>query len=293
MMDPKINFFAANRLSALRGNGRALLMTGALIAFSSAGCGEAEQVAPPTPYDFEIAVMAVDSAENPVSKAPVILDGNLVGYTDRDGLYGATLTEFVGTEVTVSIGEMEAYFVPETATTTVALSRVKTIEGFSNSAVRLKATLESIRNDYLVWIDVDCAEEVDKAHCKDLPIQFDGKEIARTDAQGRAHFDFEGVPDQQVTLSIVTPTYTPKAGDKEDDFFEITPANPTYAFKLGIDAEVLTIKEKFSDPAAAKRLEEKKSRNQAAARRRAAQAKAKQKKTEAKKAKAAGVIDLW
>src|SRR5690554_6558256 len=114
MMDPKINFFAANRFSALRGNGRALLMTGALIAFSAAGCGEAEQVAPPTPYDFEIAVMAVDSAENPVSKAPVILDGNLVGYTDQDGIYGATLTEFVGTEVTVSIGDMEAYFVSET-----------------------------------------------------------------------------------------------------------------------------------------------------------------------------------
>lgn len=293
MKDPKTNLFAASRAPGLRSNARAFLAAGVLIALLTPGCGEAEQVAPPTPYEFEVAVKAVDNADNPVSKAPVILDGNLVGYTDQDGLFNAMLTEFVGTEVTVSIGEMEAYFVPESATTTVALSRVQTIEGFSNSAVRLKATLESIRNDYLVWIDVDCAEEVDKAHCNNLPIQFDGEEIARTDAQGRAHFDFQGVPDQQVTLSIVTPTYTPKAGDTEDDVFEINPPNPSYSFKLGINPEVLTIKEKFSDPAAAERLAEKKKRDRAAAQRRAARARANKKKQEAKKAKAAGVIDLW
>ncbi|TDP62006.1 hypothetical protein DFR33_11522 [Bradymonas sediminis] len=292
MMSQKQNLFAPEKSAPLLRKGRILLLAGVMLGCVSA-CGEAEQVEAPSAYDFEVQVAVADENQRPVAKAPVVLDGNIVGYTDRDGIYQATLNEYVNTEVSLAIGEIEGYVVPETAQTITTLQRVKTIDGFSNSPVRLQTNLQSIRNDYLVWIDIECGEEIDAEVCQKFPIKFNGEEVAKTDAEGRAHFDFKGIPEQTVTLQIDTPKYMPKQGHTTDDFYEITPANPTYEITLGLASEVLTINQKFGDPKAAERLAEKKARQQAAARRRAAQSRKKAKKKEAKKAKDAGVIDLW
>src|SRR5699024_5642610 len=111
----------------------------------STGCGEEAKEAPPTPYEFGLTVEAMDSEENPVVKAPVVLDDKIIGYTDRDGKYQATLTDLVGTQFTLGIGEMSGYHVPESATIMGVLERVETIDGFSNTPVRLRAVLESAR----------------------------------------------------------------------------------------------------------------------------------------------------
>lgn len=292
MMSQKNNLFAAGKRAPFLRKSRVILLAFVMLGCVSA-CGEDEQVAPPTPHDFQIQVAVFDANEQPVAKAPVVLDGGIVGYTDRDGIYQATLTEFVNTQVHLAIGEIEGYFVPESAQTTTTLQRVKTIDGFSNSPVRLQTVIDSLRNDYLVWVNIDCAKEVAAEHCQNLPIKFDGEEIAKTDSQGRAHFDFKGIPEQIIKLEIDTPVYIPKQGDKPDDVFNLSPANLSYEIALGLASEVLTIEEKLTDPEAAKRQSAKRSRQQAAARRRAARNRKTQKKKAAKKAKDDGVIDLW
>lgn len=271
---------------------RILALACLILAFNS-GCGEEQAPPPPKAHDFALEVIVADDDQNPVAKAPVLLDGNIIGYTDRDGTYQAALNEFAGTEVSVAVGPMDAYLVPDDAATTAVLKRVKTIDGVKNSPVRLQTTLESVRNDYLIWVDLDCAEEVDNAHCKDLPISFNGEVMAKTDAKGRAHFDFEGVPDQTVKLSIETPTYTPKEGDTSDDYFELTPANPSYDITLGLGAEVLTVTDTFTDPKAAARLAEDKKNRRAAARRRSRRRRKQKKKKQKEKAEKAGVIELF
>lgn len=270
-----------------------LLALGSAALMLSA-CGEEEQGPAPTQQDFELSVLVDDQMQNPVPQAPVLLDGKTVGYTDKDGVFKAVLSEYVGTEVSLGIGPMDSFIIPETAQQVITtLKRVKTLEGYSNTPLILQATLQSVKNDYLIWIEADCAEEVDAKHCQEMPVMLDGKEIARTDRQGRAHFDIRGIPDQAITVSLKTPTYRPAQGDTADDVFDIRPPNPSYQLKLGFNAEVLVIHEKFSDPEAAKRQEEKRARraaaNAAAARRNAAT----QQKAAAEKAKKEGVIDLW
>jgi hypothetical protein len=275
----------------LRSLARCLL--GCLAMLLVAGCGGQEKAPPPTPYDFELNVLVQDEKQNPVVKAPVVLDGKTVGYTDKDGVFKAVLSEFVGTEVTVSIGAMDAYLVPETARTTAILKRVKTLKGNTSTPVLLQATLQSVRNDYLVWIDVDCAEAVDSKHCQNLPVSHDGEVVARTDMHGRAHFNFKGVPDQTIKVSIDTPVYEPSEGDEEDDAFDLHPADPTYEISLGLGSEVLLVKETLTDPKAAERLAEVKADRAAARRRRARRRARKRAKERKRKEKAAGVIDLW
>lgn len=297
MMNPHKNRPTTPKPSSSPAGGPGVARRLALLALMGltglAACGEPEQVAPPSPHDFEIQVAVFDENEQPVTKAPVILDGSIVGFTDRDGIYQATLTEFVGTDVHVKIGELEGYVTPESAETTTTLKRVKTIDGFSNSPVRLQTSIESIRNDYLIWVDLECSEEVDAKHCQDLPVKLNDEEVARTDDKGRAHFDFRGIPEQVVNVKIDTPVYIPKQGDKPDDVFNLTPSDLSYEVTLGLNSEVLSIKEKLTDPAAAERIAAKKSRQRAAARRRAAQNRKASKKKAAEKAKADGVIDLW
>lgn len=274
------------RLAGLVALGSAALLLGA--------CGEEDQGPAPTLQDFELSVLVDDQMQNPVPHAPVVLDGKTVGYTDKDGVFKAVLSEYVGNEVSVGIGPMDSFIIPETAQGRITtLKRVKTLEGFSNTQIILQATLQSVKNDYLIWVQADCAEEVAAKHCEDMPVLLDGKEIARTDRQGRAHFDIRGIPDQAITVSLKTPTYRPAPGDTADNVFDIRPPNPSYQLKLGFNAEVLLIHEKFTDPDAAKREEDKRNRRAAsqaaAARKNAAQ---KQKAAE-EKAKKAGVIDLW
>lgn len=262
---------------------------------ATAACGEEEKKAAPQVGQFKLEVSVTDETEQPVAKAPVIFDGKTVGYTDKDGLFQAVLTEKFGTEVSVAVGKMDAYFVPEEAQTTVTLKRAKTLEGGMNTPINLNATVRSARKDYLVWVETECGEYLDDAKCQDLPVMFNGEEVARTDENGKAHFDFEGVPEETAKVSIKTPKYEPKPDDDEDAAYVMKPADPSYDVKLGLESEVLVIKERFADPVAAERAKKKAERRRRYRRRRRRHRSHKKatKKKKKKKKKDDGVIDLW
>lgn len=280
----------------LNGARRSILLSflAATLALSAlAGCGEEPQPEAPTPHDFELTVSAEDSDGNAVVKAPVLLDEQLIGHTDKDGFYRATVTDLAGTQITLGIGKMSGYLVPDSATTQTTLNRVHTIDGFSNTPVQLRAVLESARHDYLVWLKVKCAAEVADKHCQDMPVLKDGEEIARTDKDGHAHFELKGVPDETIELGLKTPTNPTDDDSKSAEVFDIKPENPTFSVTLGHSAEVLVLEQTFSDPIAAERIA-KAQKDRAAANRRAAARRARAaQKRKAQEEKDKGVIDLW
>jgi uncharacterized protein YdeI (BOF family) len=265
------------------------------VAFA-AGCGEEEKQGPPSPHQFKLEVSVIDEGENAVPRAPVLLDGNIVGYTDREGLFQAVLTEQLGTEVQVSVGDMNDYHVPEEARANETLSLKPALDGTKRPVeVILKATVHSARKNYLVWVEAECDKYLDDK-CEDLPVVVDGEVVAHTDDTGKAHFQFEGVPDDTVTVEIDTPKFDPSVHG-EDAVFVMEPEKPSYEVSLGLNPELLVIKEQFSDSKAAERAaEEKKKRRRRRLRRlrrqRAKKASSKPSKPK-KEEKDDGVIDLW
>jgi hypothetical protein len=269
-----------------------------LTALISLGCGEEKKAGPPPVHPFKLQVSVVDSNDNPVPKAPVLLDGKPVGYTDRAGLFEAVINERQGTEIELSVGTMDDYLVPRDALKTETLKLAKTLEGDRQPiSVEIHTVVRSARQDYLVWLDIDCGEHLDKAKCQDLPVMYNGKEVARTDDVGKAHFAFTEVPSETVTISLDTPTYEPSADDDEDDTFVMKPADPSYDIELGLETEVLQISETFTDPIAAQKAEKAddkaQRRRQYRRRRRSRKKAASEKKEKKEEEKKSDVIELW
>jgi hypothetical protein len=265
-----------------------------LTVIVSFGCGEEEVAAPPPVHQFKLEVSVIDTNDNPVAKAPVLLDGKTVGYTDRAGLFQAVINEREGVQIDLGVGKMEEYLIPEDASTTATLKLAKTLEGARQAVpVDLHTTVRSAREDYLVWIDADCGEYLDSSKCQDLPVMHNGKEVARTDDEGKAHFAFEGVPSETVTVSLDTPMYEPTADDDEDDSFVMKPADPSYDIELGLGTEVLRISETFNDPVAAEKAKKKTKRRRRYRRPRRSSKKKTTTKKKEKKEKKSDVIELW
>ncbi len=275
------------RLGAPVAGALVLLLAGLL----TAGCGEQEKKAAPKLQQFEINVSVADENDNPVPKAPVLLDGKTVGFTDADGLFEATIQERAGAEIEVAIGKMDDYLVPDDAAVSGALRLSKSLEGKKKPVpVTLQTTVRSARKDYLVWIDVDCGKYLDSAKCQNLPVMHNDKEVARTDDHGQAHFSFQAVPGNKATVKIDTPSYKPGTDEEE---FVMEPADPSYDVELGLSSEVLRISEEFTDPAAAKEAKERAKRRRRYRRARRRKAAKKTTTTKKKEKKDDGVIDLW
>ncbi len=261
----------------------------------TAGCGDEAPQGPPPTHQFKLEVSVTDESENPVPKAPVVLDGKTVGYTDRDGLFQAVLNEQNGAEVQLTIGEMDDYLVPEDAAQVETLKLKKSLEGDMQAVpVSMHTTVRSMRTDYLVWLDTECDEFLDDK-CADLPVMVNGEERTRTDHNGAAHFVVTGVPESSLEIAIKTPQYEPSADDDDDSAFVMKPKNPSYEVDLGLDPEVLLIKESFKDPVAAEKAAEARKRRERIRRIRRARARRNANKTKKKekKKKDDGVIDLW
>lgn len=267
-----------------------LFMTTAALS----ACGGEEKKAAPSTYKFPLEVSASDTNKEPVAGARVLVDGTAVGYTDRDGLFQAALTEQVGAEVTVSVEPPDGFKLDGDATTTqkMSLTENMTGKGKKRVPVSLQAQLASTRKDYLLWVDLQCDETLDSGQCIDVPLMIDGEEVARTNEQGIAHLTVERVPASTLNISIDTPEYD---GEDEDEAWKMKPADSEWSVDLGTDSQVLVIEQAFTDPAAADRAEARARRRAArrAARRRAARRSNTKSKDEKKEKKEDGVIQLW
>lgn len=226
-----------------------------VLAATIVGCGEEEKKGPPPTFPFDIEVSVVDENDNGVAGAPIELDGKTVGYTDREGLFEGVLTERRGAEIELSVGSMDDYDIPEEARTAEKLRLKKSLDDKVESVpVTMQAEITSRRTSYLVWIEVECDKYLSEDdRCEEMPVLVDGEEYARTDSRGGAHFLINEVPEETVEIAIETPE--PPEDDDDDDAFTIEPEDPTYEVELGLEPEVLVIRERFTDPKAKEEAE--------------------------------------
>ncbi|MGM0555691.1 MAG: hypothetical protein ACQEVA_04845 [Myxococcota bacterium] len=277
---------------------RTFVLALAFVASSAMlACGEGETKKQPSIIQFPMEISATDTNGEPVAGAKIIVDGSPVGFTDRDGLFQAALSERKGAEVTVSVEPPDGYKLTKDATTTQTMSLTENVtgEGMTRVPVSLQAQMVSTKENYLLWVDLQCDEDsLDEGQCTDVPVLVGGEEVARTNEQGIAHITLTRVPGSSLKVEVDTPEYE---GDDEDEAWKMKPADPDWTLDLGTDAEVLVIEQRFTDPAAAERAKaraKRAARRRAARRRAASRSKNKSKSEEKKKEKDEdGVIQLW
>ena len=234
--------------------GRILVAATLAIAGLALGCGE-DDVPPPTPSQFEfgIEVNAVDAAQNPIPGVPVMLDGNVVGFTGADGKFEGSLVDQPTREIELAVKEIDGYRLATEGTNSTTLRVSESLNGeLRGIPVSLRAELHSIRSTFVTWIDLSCDEHLDDKHCANLPVFLDGKEVARTDHRGAAHFTFEEVPSSTPEITIRTPRYD--ANDENSVMME--PRNPSFVMELSHDATIFAIAQEFTDPAARRAAEQ-------------------------------------
>lgn len=200
-------------------------------------CGEEPPPAPPPRKEYRLEVSTKEEG-NAVALVPVKLDGKIVGYTDKNGQFTATITERPGTQVTLGVGEIEGYKASSDSEVTEALRLTSAGIGIP---IALDVTYESLRREYMVWVSVNCSDKSMPAEfCVNLPVLKDGKEIARTDEYGQAHATFHDIPQREIKIMVDTPTVNPLS----DPVIPV-PEDPTYPITLDFNSQVYLIEDAF------------------------------------------------
>lgn len=237
---------------------------GALVV--GAGCGgdtQPQQSGEPNYYEWPIQIEASDTDGEPVPGVPVLLDDQLVGFTDADGSFEGLLEDTPLEDdpeggqrrksVHLEVESPEGYRLAdgEQATTSeLVLTRSVTDEE-KLIPVRLRLSpppsFESTLEQYLVWVDLECDEDLDDEYCQDVPVRLDGETQTHTDSRGIAHFTWQTRPGSSAEVTV--PVSSQLNGDDEDDGPEtIEPADPVWQLETDTDAAVYRLSEEFTDP---------------------------------------------
>ena len=250
---------------------------GWLLMLCAGGCNPPPpRIQVPPPMEFPVRVEVVDQSDQPVAKVPVLLDGTLVGYTDRGGRFEGVLQERPNFfKAHLSLGTIEGYRFPGGAPPVIEdkLQVTKGMDGKTSGVpLELKARLDSTKNDYLVWVEAACGTNLDQEKCANLPVTLDGEEVARTNDLGIAHFVLHEVPGRELTLGLDTPEKS------KEVVFE--PADPVYQVALNTEAaEILLVNASFENGAEIKKPTRRRSRRRSS-RQRQPRLKQEPKKTE-------------
>jgi hypothetical protein len=220
------------------------LLTACALTAACGGGGEATQEAPPT-FDFKIDVLVTDTSDKPVVKAPVMLDGQTIGYTDKDGRLLAVITEVAGKEIELATAPPEGYAAKSEL---IIRTKLTLREGQDGSAVggtaQLHAKMERALHEHLIWISLECGSDLPPGACADLEVKNDqGETIATTDPFGRAHVLLTGAPDKPAELTIDT-RRPPAEGSQP---YQLEPAEPSFTIEFGRSPEVFVIKQAFTN----------------------------------------------
>ncbi|TXD32394.1 hypothetical protein FRC96_17715 [Lujinxingia vulgaris] len=219
----------------------------ALLGLMLSACESEPQGPPPPPPEFEfpIDIQVTGPEDAPIGAAAVELDGQIVGFTDADGIFKATLVETPGTEVSLKVIAPEGYRVAENGEIVDQLRVTETIGGqLSSLPLTLQTKVISLRHTYMGWVQANCDDRIKDGACNNLPVHLNGEEVARTDDRGVAQFAFEGIPGRTAEVSIHTPAFEP--GVDGSPFFE--PKRPSYELALGYDETIFRIQQDFTDP---------------------------------------------
>jgi len=247
-------------------------------------CGEEAPQGPPPDAQFRLEVTAFDRDKEPIARVPVMVDGNVVGYTDKDGIFQAVVTETPGTELTLSAGELEGFRWLNESTEVTEPLRLNSAGIGIPMALNIEG--ESRKKEYLVWVRVECDDSLDDENCKGLPVKLNGEEVAVTDDFGHAHFSLTEVPQEKLAITIDTPDANPLT-----DEIVVHPEDPTFEAVLGLESQVFLLEQEFTNA----RVEEKpkKKRRYRKKRRTPRKKRPAVQKKEKKKDSGSEVIDLW
>lgn len=290
---------------------RSIYKTGlltALLALSACminACGDPPPPSGPSEIDFGLEVYVYDQNDAPVAKVPVLVDGQVVGYTDKNGTFAARIIEKPNTPIEISAGNLSGYRFTSDQILQDTLTVRQGVDGnFVGIPLTLRTTVHSLKNSYLTWVQLKCDESLQEDACANLPLKLDGKEIARTDQDGKAHFAFEGIIGTKSVVTVDTPVF-----DKDsEDYVVFDPKQPSFELNLGLDNTVFVIEESFTDlihhhaqrtAAPVKKATTSRTNKRSTTSRPKATTKSTPKKAPAKKAPAkkaepkSSVIDLW
>ena len=231
---------------------RPLMIVGAVLVLTGLmmGCGDDDEssssaAAEHQEFDFNLEIETHAMDGTPVAGIPIVLDDNVVGFSDANGQFTATLRDRPGREIELSVEEIEGYaLTSDDFPRTEKLQLTRSLEGnYRGVPINLEAQVRTTLLEYLTWVDLECDSRLDDEHCADVPILIDGEEKARTNHRGIAHFTFEGIPGEEHELTVVT----------DNDSVTIEPSNPTYQIELERKAMIFHIDQEFSDPDARSR----------------------------------------
>lgn len=235
------------RVDSLLGIAAAVLGV-VLVTVGPLGCGNEAQKPDPTrqPHDFQIEVEVTDTDGKVVPKAPVKLDGKIIGYTDKEGKFQASLREKPGTKIELAIGDVEGYRIVDTQSVTEKLELKRNLsgKGYKGVPVLLHAVAESVQRRYLVWVDATCKDSLPADACQGLLVRRGGEIVATTDRLGKAHFNLREQPEEKISVTIDTP----EPDEEDDDAPTFEPSDPTYEIELGIDPTIYRLEPTFKDP---------------------------------------------
>lgn len=255
------------------------ILATSLLAFSAA-CGEDGPPPPPPEIQFGIDAEVLDLDGEPIAKVPVLIDESVVGYTDRNGVFKASLTERPGTEITLSVGERDGYrWTSRTSEVTEVLRRNTSGIGIP---ISLSVQGESRTREFLVWAKIECDDTLEDAVCEGRDILMNGEPVAKTDEFGHAHFTFREVPHQNVKFTIDTPESNPLS-----DEIVVHPGDPEFEVELGLDSHVFILEQTFTNARAEAKKPKKRTRKRRTRTKRPAKKKPPEKKSDPE------VIDLW
>lgn len=220
------------------------LLTAVLMLSTLAACGDPPP--PPVPSEFEFAIEAFiyDQNDAPVARVPVLIDGQVVGYSDKDGSFVAKILERPNAQIELSLGDLAGY---RFTSDNVLRETLVVKRGVGGEPVglplTLRASLHSLKNSYLTWVQLNCDDSLREGSCENIPLKLDGKTIATTDSEGKAHFMFEGIIGKKSIVTVDTPTY-----QKDSDYYVVfEPKQPSFELNLGLDSTVFVIEESFTD----------------------------------------------
>ncbi len=227
-----------------------ITLAASILGLAACGGGEAQRTMPSAftfPVTIDVNVTEEGGTKAGLARVPVKVDDKVIGYTDKEGQFRAYITEKPGTEVTLSLGELNGWSI-ESGNGTNTLRVKKGVDGKPNPLpLALSASATNIELEYLVWIKLACPEgQIDANVCTGIPVTLDGTEVARTGADGRAHFSSRAPTNTQHVVALETPKFD---SDDEEPAI-IKPANPSYTIKLAEGSEVFVLEQTLVDAVA-------------------------------------------
>ena len=191
-----------------------------LFVFVLGGCSKVVGEEPTYTFDLTVRVASDDAA--PVARAQIVTGWAAPVTTDADGEAPVRVVGHDGDRRSFDVRCPKDFQSPATPLV-VTLHRVA--EGSRRPLY--EATCTPLTREVVVAVRLE--------HGANLPVEYLGEEVARTDASGAAHFVVHAVPGEPFRVSVNT--------EQDED---LRPVNPQREMSVGAADDIVVFDQKFS-----------------------------------------------